>query len=481
MSSCDNSNIKQNYIVTNTNEFETLTACTGIWTSNIYGCSPITIRDQLKLNSVSNNNTLNRILVINNLTGLVQYRNINSIISGASGISDFTYNNENTFTITDTSGNILSSTIDIMSGLTINGVLSATTYQGLPLDVYVTGGTYSNGVVTFINNSGGTFNIGGLYTGQTNYVNSLTTGVGLSANTTTGNISIINTDPDQIVVLNDGTNISVTGTYPNFTIDVTGLTDNNTYTTGFTYQDNTFTISDTSGNTLSTTIDVMTGLTINGNLSATTISGGTLNISQTPNNETSVLLNLLSRDGGNGEVKIKTIPNTINYGLFSQTGDSQTVSGTDTETSIVGGGVGSLTVPSNGFNVGDSFHAVLIGHLSCINTATLHIRIKTVGGVLLADTGVMAMDTTTNKHWKLDINFTVRTLGGPTVGSISSGGLFAYTKNSGLNFEGVNFSIVNNTTFDTTVSNSLVITAQWNTNNAVNKIYSEILTLKRTY
>ena len=47
MSSCDNSNIRQNYIVTNTNEFDTFTACTGVWTSNIYGCSPITIQDQL--------------------------------------------------------------------------------------------------------------------------------------------------------------------------------------------------------------------------------------------------------------------------------------------------------------------------------------------------------------------------------------------------------------------------------------------------
>lgn len=220
---------------------------------------------------------------------------------------------------------------------------------------------------------------------------------------------------------------------------------------------------------------------INGDLISNKITGTTLNISQTPNNETSVLLNLLSRDGGNGEVMIKTIPNTINYGLFSQTGDSQTVSGTDTETSIVGGGVGSLTVPPNGFNVGDSFHVVLIGHISCVGSATLHIRVKTVGGILLADTGVMAMETATNKHWKLDIDFTIRTLGGPTVASISSGVLFAYTKNAGLNFEGVNFSIVNNTTFDTTVSNSLVITAQWNTNNAGNSIYTEILTLKKTY
>jgi hypothetical protein len=48
-----------------------------------------------------------------------------------------------------------------------------------------------------------------------------------------------------------------------------------TYVTGYTYQDNTFTISDSSGNTFSTTIDTVTGLTVNGTLSATTISGVT--------------------------------------------------------------------------------------------------------------------------------------------------------------------------------------------------------------
>ena len=42
-------------------------------------------------------------------------------------------------------------------------------------------------------------------------------------------------------------------------------------------------------------------------------------------------------------------------------------------------------------------------------------------------------------------------------------------------------TIINNTTFDTTVLNTLVITAQWNTNNAGNSIYSEIFTLNKTY
>ena len=174
-------------------------------------------------------------------------------------------------------------------------------------------------------------------------------------------------------------------------------------------------------------------------------------------------------------------PYTTTGGLYTQTSSSTPVTATAVEGNLLDGGLGSLTIPANGFQVGYSFKGVLIGHLSCVGTATLHIRIKTAAGILLADTGVMAMSATTVKHWKLDVDFTVRTLGVATVASIASGGLFAYTKNSGLNFEGVNFSIVNNTTFDTTISNTLVITAQWDTNNAVNSIYSEIFTLTKTY
>ena len=167
--------------------------------------------------------------------------------------------------------------------------------------------------------------------------------------------------------------------------------------------------------------------------------------------------------------------------IYTQTSSSTPVTATAVEGSLLDGGVGSLSIPANGFRVGDSFHGVLIGHMSCVGTATLQIRIKTSTGILLSDTGVITMDAATNKHWKLDVNFTIRNLGAASIGSIASGGLFSYTKNSGFNFEGVNFSIINNTTFDTTVLNTLVITAQWNTNNAGNSIYSELFTLFKTY
>jgi hypothetical protein len=179
-------------------------------------------------------------------------------------------------------------------------------------------------------------------------------------------------------------------------------------------------------------------------------------------------------------VTVPYIPPSINYGLFAQTSDSLSVSGV-LEQSIIGSGVGTLTVPANSFQVGDSFQASLDGLLSCVGSATLHIHVKTLGGVILADTGIIAMDTTTAKSWLLTLYFTIRNVGVNTVASISSGGLFSYIKNAGTNFEGYVLSTINNTTFDTTISNTLVITAQWNTANVINQIQSRNFTLTKIY
>lgn len=54
----------------------------------------------------------------------------------------------------------------ISGGLTAT-TISATTYFNLPTDIRVTGGTYSSGITTFINNTGGTFTVTGFSTGNT--------------------------------------------------------------------------------------------------------------------------------------------------------------------------------------------------------------------------------------------------------------------------------------------------------------------------
>ena len=281
---------------------------------------------------------LNDVKILTLNTGnTIQYRDISDVLNTVTAdtyVTGFTYLN-NTFTIKDNSGNTFNTTIDVMTGLTVNGDLTVTgntNLNGLSLN------NLSANTISTTTISGGTFygNGGNL----TNIVLSVSGGTGLSGNSTTGNVVLINTSPDQVVTISGGTGILTGGTYPNFTITNTlpdqtvtisvgtgleitgsypnfginftgqtnfpylqttggtvtgdtifqsGLTANtiyattyenlpidpNTYLTGFTYNDNKLSLSDNSGNTFNVTIDQFTGLTINGTISATTISGGT--------------------------------------------------------------------------------------------------------------------------------------------------------------------------------------------------------------
>jgi hypothetical protein len=65
-------------------------------------------------------------------------------------------------------------------------------------------------------------------------------------------------------------------------LNIIGDITDDLFITGFTYSNNTFTIFQTSGNSLTATIDVLTGLTINGVLSASTIDYGYKYINTTP-------------------------------------------------------------------------------------------------------------------------------------------------------------------------------------------------------
>jgi hypothetical protein len=347
-------------------------------------------------------------------------------------ITGFTYDNANTLTISQNNNTSGSVTINTVTGLTVNGTLSATTisattYQNLPTDVRVTGGTYSNGTATFTNNTGGTFNVTGLYTG--------------------------------------GTDVRVTGA---------------------TYSNNTFTYTNNTGGTFSVLFNTMTGLTVNGNLNVTgnTTSGpttaSTLNISSTPTTDVGIPANYLTRDGSTGEVKVKTIPGPTVYGLFAQTGNSVSVSATTVEGSIIGGGAGTLTFSANTLNLGDSFRTDFGGLISSKNNDTIRIRVK-MGSVLLADSLVQTQPTAVNDVWQLSVNFTVRKIGTATNAEMVTLGVFHTTKQSTGVPSGFAFNTVNSTTFDTTVSNTLDITAQWSSNSALNSIYSDIFVLNKIY
>lgn len=175
-----------------------------------------------------------------------------------------------------------------------------------------------------------------------------------------------------------------------------------------------------------------------------------------------------------------TNPLSYTRGLYAQTANSTPVTGTTVETSLINGGVGTLSVPANGFKVGDSFRAVMGGVLNVANNQTVRLRVKT-GSVVLLDSGVQPITNITNDIFSLNIDFTIRQLGTAGVASIVALGTFHYVKTSNASVQGFAFNTVNNTTFNTTISNTLDITVQWGSNNAGNSIYSDIFILNKTY
>ena len=173
---------------------------------------------------------------------------------------------------------------------------------------------------------------------------------------------------------------------------------------------------------------------------------------------------------------------TNNYGLFNQTSSSTPVTGVAPFSgSLIDGGVGTLSVPANGFNVGDAFQATLSGIISANNNKTLEITIQT-GNTILVDTGAISMPGITAKRWRMDIDFSINAIGGAGVAEIATAGTIQFRTDSAGNVVTEIFSNINNTTFDTTTTNTLEIIAEWgNSPSAGDSIYSILFSLLKVY
>ena len=217
------------------------------------------------------------------LAGTGTLSTITGLFTGSTDVrvTGATYSNNN-FTFTNNTGGTFSVLFNTVTGLTTNGnltvtgttssgVISATTYQNLPLDIRVTGGTYSSGTATFTNNTGGTFNVtgfstggggtftGGTVTGATNFTG------GLSANTISGGSIIVSTINSTSRTLSDSVgNVSLNwGT--SILYDTNDNSDSILWTNRLLKNSFGNTVLDWENGTLS-------GMT---SISATTISGGT--------------------------------------------------------------------------------------------------------------------------------------------------------------------------------------------------------------
>lgn len=171
-----------------------------------------------------------------------------------------------------------------------------------------------------------------------------------------------------------------------------------------------------------------------------------------------------------------------NYGLFNQTGSSAPISGsTHVSGTLIDGGIGTLSVPANGFRKGDAFEAVMAGTIYASNGDELDIQVR-ADSVVLGDTGVITMAGASNQNWRLVLNFSINEIGGAGTAKIRTVGTFQYKKDASDAFVSEIFTFANTTTFNTTIDNTLDIRAVWSggaTDDA--SIYSDIFTLKKTY
>jgi hypothetical protein len=284
MSSCDNSNIKKNYIVTST-EIDILSACTGFYTNDIYPCDGDTITIHSDILSA---NTINSSVILSGGTNLLDIfgsMDTNTFVTG------FTYDNSNNLTISRNDAISFDVNITEFSGITVNGVLSACTgiytsniYGCSPITVQDDLILLSGLTLSAITNDDSLSEIlvRDSVTGLVKYrdVSSITpdTNTFVTGVTYTKDYAVLTrNDNVDVLKLSGGTNVTFNNPSPNeIVIDVTIPPDTNTFVSGFTYDDsNNLTISRNDDVDFGVNIDTMSGLTINGDLLVT----GTTNIS----------------------------------------------------------------------------------------------------------------------------------------------------------------------------------------------------------
>ena len=204
---------------------------------------------------------------------------ISSITGVDTYVTGYTYSN-NTFTIKQNNGQAdLTALINTMTGLTVNGTLSATTYvgngSGLTGLSTVTGGTPNNSTrqYVFTNSTGGTFNVDSLLDvvvtgGTVAYVGSA--GTATFTNSTGGTFNVAGF---KDVFTTGATYNAGTATFTKndgTTYSLSGISSTDTYVTGFTYNaaSSLITLSQNQGQVDKTiNITAMSGLTLS-NLTA---------------------------------------------------------------------------------------------------------------------------------------------------------------------------------------------------------------------
>jgi hypothetical protein len=170
-------------------------------------------------------------------------------------------------------------------------------------------------------------------------------------------------------------------------------------------------------------------------------------------------------------VRVNGVTQVMDTTLFTQTA-TVTVTNTTTETTVTSTGVGTLTLPANFFVAGKTIQIAGFGIVSSASNPNMRIRVK-LGSTTILDTGNVPSGNVTNASFIVDGIITCRTTG-------SSGTLMAQGYYEEVHGSGAKGSMANTTTttINTTTSQALTITAQWDSASTSNSFALTNLLLK---
>ncbi len=212
----------------------------------------------------------------------------------------------------------------------VNNVLELKSFSGDGITIIDDGNTLTfssttspGGSVTSV--SGGTGLSGNSTTGNIVLINTapdqtvtISGGTGITTGGTYPNFTLVNSAPDQTVTITGGTNMEITGTYPNFGVNFTGTTGGGDYLplSGGTVTGETIFQSGLTANTISATTYnnlPVSGITNGAGITSTT-SNGVVTITNTEPDQ------IVTISGGTGITTGGTYPNfTITNSLPDQT------------------------------------------------------------------------------------------------------------------------------------------------------------------
>ena len=168
------------------------------------------------------------------------------------------------------------------------------------------------------------------------------------------------------------------------------------------------------------------------------------------------------------------ITQTLSGVIFTSTADA-TVANSTTETSVIGSGIGTKTLPANFFVAGKTVRIRVKGIFSTTGTPTVNVKAKLGSTLIVETTAIATSGTIANDEFEVEIYLTCRTTG--ATGTVIGSGKFRYdnSTNAGLH---IGMPATSATTIDTTASQVLDITWTWGAASASNTVSGQITSIE---